>query len=32
MKPLKLASIVQCGFTERLDADRAYADILMKIL
>ncbi|MBN3239840.1 replication initiation protein [Pectobacterium versatile] len=30
MKPLKLASIVQCGFTERLNADRAYADILMK--
>lgn len=30
IKPLKLASIVQCGFTERLDADRAYADILMK--
>ncbi|EOX9504564.1 hypothetical protein RZZ46_18165 [Citrobacter amalonaticus] len=24
--------MVQCGFTERLDADRAYADILMKIL
>ncbi|EPJ7186758.1 TPA: replication initiation protein [Citrobacter amalonaticus] len=22
--------MVQCGFTERLDADRAYADILMK--
>ncbi|EKS3672643.1 replication initiation protein [Salmonella enterica] len=30
MKPLKLASVVQCGFTERLNADRAYADILMK--
>ncbi|GKW34032.1 hypothetical protein PEC730217_28120 [Pectobacterium carotovorum subsp. carotovorum] len=30
MKPLHLASIVQRGFTERLDADRAYADILMK--
>lgn len=30
LKPLKLASVVQCGFTERLDADRAYADILMK--
>ncbi|MBE5212577.1 replication initiation protein [Pectobacterium sp. A535-S3-A17] len=30
VKPLKLASIVQCGFTERLCADRAYADILMK--
>ncbi|ELY4724310.1 MULTISPECIES: replication initiation protein [Cronobacter] len=30
MRPLRLASIVQCGFTERLDADRAYADILMK--
>ncbi|AKL15182.1 replication initiation protein [Klebsiella pneumoniae] len=30
MKPLRLASIVQRGFTERLDADRAYADILMK--
>ncbi|EDU8740841.1 replication protein [Salmonella enterica] len=30
IKPLKLASIVQCGFTERLNADRAYADILMK--
>lgn len=30
IKPLKLASIVQCGFTERLDADKAYADILMK--
>ncbi|EJG0748982.1 replication initiation protein, partial [Cronobacter sakazakii] len=30
IKPLKLASIVQCGFTERLDADKAYADILIK--
>ncbi|AOR64257.1 replication initiation protein [Pectobacterium wasabiae] len=30
MKPLRLASIVQRGFTERLDADRAYADILIK--
>lgn len=30
IKPLKLASIVQYGFTERLNADRAYADILMK--
>lgn len=30
MKPLKLASVIQCGFTERLNADRAYADILMK--
>ncbi|HDR1999404.1 TPA: replication initiation protein, partial [Escherichia coli] len=30
IKPLRLASIVQRGFTERLDADRAYADILMK--
>ncbi|HAC6519276.1 TPA_asm: replication protein [Salmonella enterica subsp. houtenae serovar 45:g,z51:-] len=30
IKPLKLASIVQCGFTERLNANRAYADILMK--
>ncbi|HFO5745126.1 TPA: replication initiation protein, partial [Escherichia coli] len=29
-KPLKLAAIVQSGFTERLDADRAYADVLMK--
>lgn len=31
-KPLKLAAIVQSGFTERLDADRAYADVLMKTL
>lgn len=30
IKPLRLASIVERGFTERLDADRAYADILMK--
>ena len=30
IKPLKLASIVQCGFIERLDADKAYADILIK--
>ncbi|MBJ5636628.1 replication initiation protein, partial [Salmonella enterica subsp. enterica serovar Typhimurium] len=30
IKPLKLASVVQCGFTERLDADKAYADILIK--
>jgi hypothetical protein len=29
-KPLKLASLIQCGFTERLKADRAYADVLMK--
>ncbi|WP_227318837.1 replication initiation protein [Cedecea davisae] len=30
IKPLKLASVVQCGFIERLDADKAYADVLMK--
>lgn len=30
MKPLRLASIVQRSFMERLGADRAYADILMK--
>ncbi|EBI4323865.1 replication protein [Salmonella enterica] len=30
IKPLKLASIIQCGFTERLKADRAYADVLMR--
>lgn len=30
LKPLKLASAVQWGFIERLKADRAYADILMK--
>ena len=30
LKPLKLASVVQSGFIERLKADRAYADILMK--
>nr|WP_240153546.1 replication initiation protein [Erwinia amylovora] len=30
IKPLKMASIVQCGFTERLNADRSYSDILMK--
>jgi len=30
IKPLKLASVVQYAFTERLRADRAYADILMK--
>lgn len=30
IKSLKLASIVQFGFTERLNSDRAYADILMK--
>lgn len=30
MKPIKLAAAVQAGFTERLKADRAYADVLMK--
>lgn len=30
IKPLRLASVVQCGFTERLKADKSYADILMK--
>jgi hypothetical protein len=30
IKPLKLASIIQCGFTDRLKADRAYADVLMR--
>lgn len=29
-KPLKLASLIQTGFTGRLKADRAYADVLMK--
>ena len=29
-KPLKLASLIQKGFTDRLKADRAYADVLMK--
>ncbi|MET5185825.1 replication initiation protein [Klebsiella pneumoniae] len=30
VKPLKLASLIQTGFTDRLKADRAYADVLMK--
>ncbi|HHX5693681.1 TPA: replication initiation protein, partial [Klebsiella pneumoniae] len=30
VKPLKLASLIQKGFTDRLKADRAYADVLMK--
>lgn len=30
VKPLKLASLIQTGFTNRLKADRAYADVLMK--
>lgn len=30
VKPLKLASLIQTGFTNRLKADRAYADLLMK--
>ncbi|MGK2888204.1 MAG: replication initiation protein [Candidatus Malihini olakiniferum] len=30
IKPLKLASVVQLGFTERLNDDRDYAYILMK--
>jgi len=29
-KPLKLASLIQCGFTDRLRADLSYADVLMK--
>ncbi|WP_236127715.1 replication initiation protein [Cedecea colo] len=30
IKPLKLVSIIQSGFTERLNADKSYADILTK--